>query len=94
MPHDEGGIRNMNQVHAVTIHGGLVGLFLGGAQRRIQGACQLYAQSGEEIVFVLPDQWSAGMHFLSSIILLLTLLLWCPQPGYLVITRRGARGIH
>jgi hypothetical protein len=38
-------------------------------------------------VFVLPDQVNILQILIYLVILVLTLFMWCPAPGYLVITR-------
>jgi hypothetical protein len=76
-----------NAVHRVDLHGGIIGLVTGGARKRLQTGIAMANQNGEELVFVIPDVWSTAHNLFATIILFFTLLLWCPAPGYLIVTR-------
>lgn len=77
----------MNTVYRVNLSGGLIG-WLGTSPKRALSTClREVNENGEELVFVLPDHLNLLQYLVYGLILLLTLLLWCPAPGYLVVTR-------
>lgn len=75
-----------NQVHRVKMSGGLLGLFQD-PQKKLQQDLTAMNNGGQELVTILGDEWSAGQQVVSVIILFLTLCIWCPAPGYMVITK-------
>ncbi|MGH9420045.1 MAG: hypothetical protein ACRD3J_08735 [Thermoanaerobaculia bacterium] len=77
----------MNTIYRVNLSSGVIGL-MGTSRKRALSACLSEVnQNGEELVFVLPDQTNIFQFLVHTLILVLTLFLWCPAPGYLLITR-------
>ena len=81
-----GSAQYVNQIYRANLSGGLAGLFtssknsLGDAIHRANG-------NDQEVVCVIPDTVNLMTTILYSVILVVTLLIWCPAPGYLVVTR-------
>lgn len=80
----------MNRVHRVSLQGGIIGSLVNSHKRALEQLLYQVNACGEEVCFVVPDQYGTGRMLLNLLILLLTLLLWCPAPGYLVITKAKA----
>ena len=80
-----------NRVRRVTLHSGIIGIFMGGPEKRLQEMLNLANDEGESVVFVLPDNWNAVMGILSLIILIVTLGMWTFSPGYLLVTAKAIR---
>ncbi len=77
----------MNNIHRVNLSGGIIGSLVTSPKRALTKCLSEASENGEELVFVLPDQLNLFQLLINLVILVLTLLLWCPALGYLVITR-------
>jgi hypothetical protein len=82
--------RYHNMVHQVRLTGGLVGFFTGssGAIACIAEAVAAANEGGYEVVQIIPDEFSLPRRLLSLLCALLTLLIWYPLQGYLLVLRR------
>ena len=81
-----------NAVYRVRLTGGIVGFIAGSTKTRIAAVCRMANEDGYEVVLVLNDSSNLLQRLWTLLLLVLTLLLWCPLPGYLVITRRLRAG--
>lgn len=77
-----------NRVYRANLSGGIIGWLGVSAKRSLANAVFQANDEGFEVVFVVPDTTNVLKNLLYLAILLLTLFIWCPAPGYLVITRR------
>ena len=77
----------MNNIHRVNLSSGIIGMLVTSPKRALSQCLREASANGEELVFVLPDHQNVFQLLINLLILALTLLLWCPAPGYLVITR-------
>lgn len=77
----------MNNIHRVNLTGGLIGLLFSTPKRALGRCLQKVSADNEEVVFVLPDNRNLFQLIIEFVPLVLTLGVWCPAPGYLVITR-------
>lgn len=75
-----------NQVHRVKMTGGLIGLFQD-PQKKLQQDLSALNNGGHELVAIQGDEWSAAQQLVAFFCLAITLGIWCPAPGYMVITR-------
>ena len=82
--------RYHNKVYQVRITGGFVGYFTGrsGAIACIAKAIDAANESNYEVVFILPDEFSLPRRLLSLLCAVLTLLIWYPLQGYVLVLRR------
>ena len=77
-----------NRLYRANMSGGILG-WLGTSSKRSLGAAMFRAnRDGFEVVLVVLDTTNLLRNLLYLIILCLTLFIWCPAPGYLVIARR------
>ena len=86
----DGNRRHHNKVHQVRLTGGLVGLFTGrsGAIACIANAIDAANENDYEVVQIIPDEFSLPRRLLSLLCAVLTLLIWYPLQGYLLVLRR------
>ena len=76
-----------NKVYRVTLSGGLIGLLGSSSKRALQMRLEEINAKGEEVAILKDDTTNLLQMILYLIILICTLLLWCPAPGYLIISR-------
>lgn len=77
-----------NRIYRANMSGGLIGWLRSSSNRSLT---KILAQANEEgygVVTIISDTTNLLRSLLSALILVVTLFLWCPAPGYLVITRR------
>ena len=76
-----------NRVYRANLSGGIIGWLGTSSKRALQQVCRDANAEGQEVVFISMDTLNFLQYFIYTAILLLTLFLWCPAPGYLVVTR-------
>ncbi|MBI4569750.1 MAG: hypothetical protein HY719_15265 [Planctomycetes bacterium] len=76
----------MNSVYRAKLSGGIIGILGTSSKRTLEQVLATANQNGEEVVFVLPDTVNMLQNLLYLAILCVTLGLWCPAPGYLIVT--------
>ncbi len=81
----------MNGIHRVNLSGGIIGWLMTSPKRALAKCFKDISDQQEEVVFVLGDQINILQMLVYLVILGLTLFLWCPSPGYLVVSRPAAR---
>ena len=82
-----GPISGHNQVYRANMTGGIVGWLGDSSRRALRYAFEEANRDGQEVVFVVPDTTNKLRTWLYLAILILTFGIWCPEPGYLVITQ-------
>lgn len=75
-------------VYHVPQRGGLSGLLSRGQRRALDDTLARIHASGLDVIQVLPERIDPCRSLLCLLLLVLTLCIWCPAPGYLVIARR------
>ena len=75
-----------NTVHRVNLSGGIIGLLATSSLRAIREVATTANSKGEQIDIIHPDGSNVLQNLLYLAILICTLGLWCPQPGYLIVT--------
>lgn len=78
-----------NRIFRANMSGGLVGWLGGSSKRSLANTVAQANSDGYEVVFVVRDTMNVLQALLYMLILVVTLLIWCPAPGYLVIGRRA-----
>ena len=76
-----------NRVYRANLSGGIIGWLGASSKHALEQVCKDANVDGQEVVFVLTDTVNFLQYLVYTAILLLTLFLWCPVPGYLVVTR-------
>jgi hypothetical protein len=77
----------MNGIYRVNLSGGIIGWLMTSPKRALAKCFDEVGENQEEVVFVLGDQMNLVQTIVYTVVLLLTLLLWCPSPGYLVVSK-------
>jgi ketosteroid isomerase-like protein len=77
----------MNNVYRVNLSSGLVGQLITSPKRGLEQCISQASAQGEEVMFVLRDRMNVLQLLINLVILILTLFMWCPAPGYLIVTR-------
>lgn len=79
-----------HKIVIVRLTGGILGALAGRPHVRLERQLQYEAEAGWEVTQVLPEAGSSGLlRLLYLLILVCTLLLWAPEPGYMVVMKRG-----
>lgn len=89
-----GPVSHHNRIYRANMTGGILGWLGDSGRRALRYAAKEANNAGYEIVVVVPDTTNILQRLLYTAILLLTLFLWCPEPGYLVVCKRLADGDH
>ena len=74
----------MNKIISVNFWGGLMGLF-NSPVRKLQTQLFEYIEAGYRVQQVIPGQFSLMFELVSLIILVFTMGIYQPRPGYIVI---------
>jgi hypothetical protein len=83
---------SINNIYRANLSGGIIGWLTTSSKRALESVCRTANSRGEEVVFVIQDTMNIFRWILYLLIFCITLSLWCPWPGYLVITRRISVG--
>ena len=83
-----------NKVFRANMTGGIMGYLGDSSRRALRNAVKEANDAGYEVTFIIPDTVNLLQKLLYAVILLCTFLLWCPEPGYLLLGRKidGAEG--
>ncbi len=76
-----------NRIYRANLTGGIVGWLGVSAKRSLANAIAKANDDGFEVVFIVEDSNNLLKSILYFIILVLTLFIWCPAPGFLIIVR-------
>ena len=68
----------------VNFFGGIMSL-INSPRRRLENVIKTHNDEGYRVVFVLPGRFNIVFLLVSIIILIGTLFIWQPAPGYIVI---------
>lgn len=83
-----GPVSSHNRIYRANLTGGFSGWLGDSSRRALRHAVQEANGQGYEVVVVVPDTINLLQRILYSAILLVTLFIWCPEPGYLVVCKR------
>ncbi len=73
----------------VNFFGGIMALF-NSPRRRLENVIVEHSNQGYRVAFILPGKFNIFFLLFSTIILVCTLLIWQPLPGYMVIFEKVA----
>ncbi len=68
----------------VNFFGGIMSL-INSPRKKLEKVIKEHNEQGYRVVFILPGRFNIVFVLLSMIILAITLLIWQPLPGYMVI---------
>lgn len=78
-------MQKLNRAVRVSYSGGLIGLFFGRSQGKVEAVLQKQNAEGWNYCEMVPDQPNLLIHLLRFLLLIATLGLWTLSTGYIFI---------
>lgn len=78
------GVIVQQKVVNVNFFGGIMSL-INSPRKRLEKVIKEHNEQGYRVVFILPGRFNIVFLLLSMLVLVATLFIWQPLPGYMVI---------